>query len=106
MTHAATFTASTFDSSAWHATCRNILKTVGQCSGGIEHTYLSNIGFNVERAVADLPEDHRTAALAIAKNEYQYHTADEIKEWEKQSLAQGLCKHGLGMDHCPFGCGG
>lgn len=104
MTHTDTTAASVFDSSAWHATCLNILK--GSAGGGTEHTYMSNISFGICGAVDALLEEHRADALAIAKDELKYMTHDEIKAWEKESLAQGLCKHGLSFNHCPSGCGG
>ena len=103
MTNTTIETVQPFNEQEWFATCRAIAKN--SCCGGSHLLFVENFSEQVDQKVATMPSQHRTAAIALAAESFDYGTKAEREAAVKQSLADGDCRHGLSLDCCPLGCG-
>lgn len=73
--------------------------------GLIYELYQRRLSASIDAHVAMLPAEHREPAIELAREEFDYLTADEIEAEIARDHEQGICCHGIDRDCCPVGCG-
>ncbi len=105
MTHTIALTPVALDASAFLAECKRTAKISASNSGGSFEVYEENLSYSLGLLIAQLPQDQREAATALARERYDLKTKEEIKQLKAQSLSQGYCAHGFEYRCCSLGCG-
>jgi len=78
-----------------------ITPTCGLCY----ELYQRRLSSSIDGALKNVNEVDKIKILEIARNEFDYLSADDIEECIKNDKENGICKHGLEFDCCPLGCG-
>lgn len=96
---------STFNESHWISVFEEISRNASKRCGLVHDIYQRLFSEGVDEAVSTLPDSERELAIALAKEEFDYLTQDEVEEQKQSNLDSNLCSHGLDPDCCPLGCG-
>ncbi|EPN9162970.1 hypothetical protein ACT4EA_004166 [Escherichia coli] len=97
--------ASTFNAEQIRADMDSMSKQAQAGCGCVYELYVRRLSADIDNYIAALPASQQPHALRLAKNEFDYQSADEIHEQIMLDREQGLCSHGLDPDCCPCGCG-
>ncbi|WP_313397369.1 hypothetical protein [Acinetobacter variabilis] len=97
--------ASMFNAEKVRADMDSMSKQAQAGCGCIYELYVRRLSADIDNYIAALPATQQPHALRLAKNEFDYQSADEINEQMMRDREQGLCSHGIEPDCCPCGCG-
>lgn len=67
--------------------------------------YQRRLSAAIDNFVAGLPEEQQTLAFELARQEFDYRSAEEITDEIRRDTENGYCCHGLDRNCCPLGCG-
>ncbi|UWI58937.1 CcgAII protein (plasmid) [Xanthomonas oryzae pv. oryzae] len=89
--------------------CRAYIATLADKAndgcGLIYELYQRRLSGRIDGYVATLPAEHQQRAIELARNEFDYLTADEIAYQIERDHDEGYCSHGIDRNYCPAGCG-
>lgn len=85
--------------------CTAISKELMPNSGLIYELYQRRLSAGIDRLLRDIPVEFQDDAKAMAREEFDYMTAEEIADEIRQDRDNGICCHGIDRDCCPMGCG-
>jgi hypothetical protein len=94
-----------FDRAGWLALCEREADAAAKCSS-LSHTlYVQAFSRAIDSAVLGVPEIHRSEAMKIATESFEYATAAERAQEQHDLAEMGWCSHGIQLGCCPAGCG-
>ncbi|EKO6116475.1 CcgAII protein [Klebsiella pneumoniae] len=79
-------------------------KTMPGC-GLVYELYQRRLSAAIDNLVATLPAEQHAQAFELARQEFDYLSAEDIAEEIRRDSENGYCSHGLDRNCCPLGCG-
>lgn len=67
--------------------------------------YQQNFSKSIDELVINLNDDDKKIVIDLARELFDYLSADEIEKQITENEKEGFCQHGLDFDCCPLGCG-
>lgn len=75
-----------------------------QC-GSVYELYQRRLSTGIDALLQTIPAEYREEARELARDEFDYLTAEEIAEEIRRDSEHGICSHGIDRNCCPLGCG-
>ncbi|ECT8621150.1 CcgAII protein [Salmonella enterica subsp. enterica serovar Berta] len=79
-------------------------KTMPGC-GLVFELYQRRLSAAIDNFVATLPAEQHAQTFELARQEFDYLSAEEIADEVRRDAEKGYCSHGLDRNCCPLGCG-
>ncbi|HHN6585539.1 TPA: cobalamin biosynthesis protein CbiX [Escherichia coli] len=76
-----------------------------QRCGLVYELYQRRLSAAIDNFVATLPTEQHLLVLELAREEFDYLSAEEIAEEIRRDSERGYCCHGFDRNCCPLGCG-
>ncbi|BDW09622.1 CcgAII protein [Escherichia coli] len=95
----------TFDSEKFLSELDVLSKEIMPGCGLVFELYQRRLSAAIDKVVAGLPEEQHAQAFELARQEFDYLSAEEIAEEIRRDSERGYCCHGFDRDCCPLGCG-
>ncbi|EHH6877973.1 cobalamin biosynthesis protein CbiX [Escherichia coli] len=73
--------------------------------GLVYELYQRRLSAAIDNFVATLPTEQHLLVLELAREEFDYLSAEEIAEEIRRDSERGYCCHGFERNCCPLGCG-
>ena len=95
----------TFDSEKFLSELDVLSKESMPGCGLVFELYQRRLSAAIDKVVAGLPEEQHAQAFELARQEFDYLSAEEIAEEIRRDSERGYCCHGFERNCCPLGCG-
>lgn len=73
--------------------------------GLVYELYQRRLSAAIDNFVSTLPTEQHLLVLELAREEFDYLSAEEIAEEIRRDAERGYCCHGFDRNCCPLGCG-
>ena len=95
----------TFDSEKFLSELDVLSKESMPGCGLVFELYQRSLIAAIDKVFAGLQEEQHAQAFELARQEFDYLSAEEIAEEIRRDSERGYCCHGFDRDCCPLGCG-
>ncbi|EFJ2009215.1 hypothetical protein [Escherichia coli] len=95
----------TFDTDKFRSELELLSKRIMPGCGLVFELYQRRLSAAIDEFVARLPKEQHAQAFELARQEFDYLSAEEIADEIRRDAEKGYCCHGFDRDCCPLGCG-